>query len=75
LIRFALEAKPMTPDDRNQDSPPTASSGVDDSAEIASQVAQSLRGLRFGQVTITVHDGMVVQIERLERTRLRRCSI
>jgi hypothetical protein len=31
-----------------------------------------LRGLRFGQVTVTVQDGIVVQIERVERRRLTR---
>ena len=39
-----------------------------------SQIEESLRGLRFGQVTITVQDGVVVQIDRLERTRLPRGS-
>lgn len=43
-----------------------------ESQVIAAQVAEALRGLKFGQVTITVHDGAVVQIERLERTRLKR---
>jgi hypothetical protein len=42
------------------------------SSEIILQVSEALRGLKFGQVTITVHDGAVVQIERLERTRLQR---
>ena len=37
-----------------------------------SQIADALRGLRFGQVTVTVQDGVVVQIDRLERTRLQR---
>jgi hypothetical protein len=36
------------------------------------QIAEALRGLRFGQVTVTVQDGVVVQIDRLERTRLQR---
>jgi len=38
------------------------------------QIADALRGLRFGQVTITVQDGVVVQIDRLERTRLHRSA-
>jgi len=38
------------------------------------QIEKALRGLRFGQVTITVQDGVVVQIDRLERTRLQRSS-
>jgi hypothetical protein len=29
-----------------------------------------LRGLRFGSVTIIVQDGVVVQIDRLEKRRL-----
>jgi len=32
----------------------------------------ALRGLRFGEVTIIVQDGVVVQVERTERTRLRK---
>ncbi len=39
------------------------------------QVEKALHGLRFGQVTITVQDGVVVQIDRLERTRLQRRSV
>lgn len=35
-------------------------------------IQEALRGLRFGQVTITVHDGVVVQIDRTERRRLQR---
>lgn len=39
------------------------------------QIEGALRGLRFGQVTISVQDGVIVQIERIERTRLRsRCD-
>jgi hypothetical protein len=33
-------------------------------------VVHSLRGLRFGHVTITVQDGVVIQVERVERKRL-----
>jgi hypothetical protein len=40
--------------------------------QVISQIEEALRGLRFGQVTITVQDGVVVQIDRLERTRLQR---
>lgn len=36
------------------------------------QIGEALAGLRFGQVTVTVHDGTIVQIDRLERTRLLR---
>jgi hypothetical protein len=43
-----------------------------DPEAVVPQITEALRGLKFGQVTITVHDGLVVQIERLERTRLKR---
>ncbi len=36
------------------------------------RIEEALQGLRFGQVTVTVQDGVVVQIDRLERTRLHR---
>jgi len=35
-------------------------------------VAEALKGLRFGQVIVTVQDGVVVQIDRTERQRFRR---
>jgi len=33
-------------------------------------VRSKVDSLRFGSVLITVHDGKVVQIERIEKTRL-----
>lgn len=38
-------------------------------AAIESLVLRQLAGLRFGEVTIHVHDGRVVQVERIERSR------
>lgn len=35
------------------------------------EVADALRGLRFGVVQVVVQDGVVVQIERTEKRRLR----
>lgn len=35
------------------------------------QIRQALDGLRFGQVTIVIHDGAVVQIDRTEKRRFR----
>ncbi len=43
-----------------------------DLAKALEHVRQALRGLQFGEVTISVQDGVVVQVERLERTRFRR---
>ena len=34
-------------------------------------IREARRGMRFGQVTIIVHDGVVIQIDRLERKRLK----
>ena len=36
------------------------------------QVRHALSGLRYGQIAITVQDGVVIQIERTERIRLGR---
>ncbi|MEO8268541.1 MAG: YezD family protein [Aureliella sp.] len=35
------------------------------------QVRQSLQGLLFGSVSIVVQDGVIVQIDRTEKRRLR----
>lgn len=51
----------------------TDSRPADDNTEMTKAleaVARALRGLRFGEVVITVQDGVVIQIERTERTRL-----
>lgn len=36
-----------------------------------SQVREALRGLKFGTVTIIVHDGVIMQIDRTEKRRVR----
>jgi hypothetical protein len=38
------------------------------------QIRQALDGLRYGQVTIVIHDGSVVQIDRTEKRRFRNSS-
>jgi hypothetical protein len=42
---------------------------ADNSTWALRQIEEALRGLRFGQVNITVQDGVVVQVERTERRR------
>jgi hypothetical protein len=37
-------------------------------------VAAALKGLRFGQVIVTVQDGVIVQIDRVERKRFGRSA-
>lgn len=35
------------------------------------EIASSLRGLRYGSVTVVVQDGVIIQIDRVEKRRLR----
>jgi hypothetical protein len=37
---------------------------------VLEHVRSALRGLRFGQVTLIVQDGRVVQVDRFEKTRI-----
>jgi hypothetical protein len=60
----------MTTDPENEPTPQDAAEAFP-SATVIEQIRQSLRGLRFGTVTIIVQDGVVVQIERTEKRRLR----
>ncbi|WP_120994947.1 sulfur starvation response protein OscA [Stutzerimonas urumqiensis] len=41
-----------------------------DEAQLLRAIQTALKGLGFGSVEITVHNGQVVQIERKERIRL-----
>jgi hypothetical protein len=51
------------------DAPP----GPDENTRWAlGQIEEALRGLQFGQVILTVQDGVVVQVERTERRRFQR---
>jgi hypothetical protein len=43
---------------------------ADDRDEALERVQAALRGLRFGTVTVVIQDGVVVQIERMEKIRL-----
>jgi hypothetical protein len=42
------------------------------SAHALSKVRDALSGLRFGEVTVVVQDGVVVQVERTEKVRIAR---
>jgi hypothetical protein len=37
--------------------------------QLLDKIAEQVNGIHYGQVTITVHDGRIVQIDRTERTR------
>jgi hypothetical protein len=54
----------------SQEESPLPDRPDDNLRQAIDSVLQSLRGLRFGHVTITVQDGLVVQVERVERKRL-----
>jgi len=45
---------------------------IDDESRAISQVRDALAGLRYGEVTVVVQDGVVVQVERTEKVRLNR---
>jgi hypothetical protein len=58
---------------------PAAGAGVANAASatgagdrLAREFLRAVRGLRYGSVEITIHDGEVVQIERREKVRLER---
>jgi hypothetical protein len=55
------------------DLPVAVNSAGHDSASDASldAIRDALRGLRYGTVSIVVQDGVIVQIERTEKRRLR----
>jgi len=55
--------------EKASDEPPV---GDSEAARALEQVKRALVGLRFGEVVVTVQDGVVVQLERTERTRLQR---
>ena len=46
------------------------SSEAEDIGIVLDQIQQALRGLRFGEVTVIVQDGVVVQVERTDKVRL-----
>lgn len=35
------------------------------------QVRSAVRGIRYGEVRVVIQDGVIVQIERIEKQRLR----
>jgi hypothetical protein len=51
--------------------PSPVGSETDREQELA-HVRDALRGLRFGAVNIIVQDGVIVQIDRTEKRRVRR---
>lgn len=51
--------------------PPAESSAERLLAESIASVGEALKGLRYGSVLVTVHEGRVVQIDVTEKRRLK----
>ena len=45
--------------------------GRDDAVTAIDRIRAALRGLRYGTVTAIVQDGVVVQVDRMEKVRLK----
>jgi hypothetical protein len=43
----------------------------DERSEPLDFIAEALKGLQYGQLTVLVQDGVVIQIERTEKRRLK----
>jgi hypothetical protein len=56
---------------KSQSTPVYGEQRADSADEALDQIRESLRGLRFGSVNIIVQDGVVIQIDRTEKRRLR----
>ena len=65
------QTRKMPVQDSNSDPvvPHSAEEPIEPSVMAA--IRRALHGLRFGQVVVVVQDGVVVQVDRTERTRLR----
>ena len=62
--------------DDHQTNEPTPGTDKPDAAESPNRrvlrlVGESLGSIRFGQVILTIHDGVVVQFDKVEKLRLR----
>lgn len=48
----------------------TSTGSTERAADALKRIENALRGLRFGTVTLVVQDGVIVQVERMEKIRL-----
>ncbi len=56
---------------RDSTPPPAGSDAAAKIEESIASVREALCGLRYGQVSLTVHEGRVVQIDVTEKKRLK----
>lgn len=59
--------------DKTPGSPPADTGGKRQLEACLDTLRETLGRLRFGQVTVVVHDGHIVQLEITEKQRLSRC--
>jgi hypothetical protein len=52
--------------------PPVDAAPSDERDQDLQHIREALRGLRYGTVSIIIQDGVVVQIDRTEKKRVRR---
>jgi hypothetical protein len=55
----------------NHTPPPSGSAAANQIEESIASVREALSGLRYGQISLTVHEGRVVQIDVTEKKRLK----
>ncbi len=60
----------IKPTDDQSPSPATPEHNATNADAALPRIGDALRGLRYGSVLAIVQDGIVVQIERTEKTRL-----
>jgi hypothetical protein len=58
VMKYSINDVPASPDEEER-------------VDALDRIRTALRGLRFGTVTLVVQDGVVVQVERTEKIRLR----
>lgn len=55
--------------------PETASATTTEPLDSINVIREALQGLQFGQVTVIVQDGVVVQVDRTEKRRVRQRKV
>ena len=66
------DAEASVADSRGPAAPSSSRRDDSYSSHALGKVREALHGLRYGEVTIVVQDGVVVQVERTEKVRLAR---
>jgi hypothetical protein len=64
IFPMSRKTTSISDDARAIDSPPPRDLGLD-------HVRKAIQGIRYGEVRVIIQDGVIVQIERVEKQRLR----